>query len=370
MFRCFASCSFGLESEVAFELKKAGFSNVKSCDARVYFDANEGDIFHANLILRTADRVYIEIGKFIANTFDELFNKTASLRFEDYIPKDAAFPVTADSVKSDLKSVSDIQSICKKAIVERLKLKYHISHFPESKERYNVYVNILKDTVTVSLNTSGEGLNRRGYRIKNVAAPIRETLAAGILLLSRYKGESNFLDPLCGSGTIAIEAALIAKGILPGAKRSFDIENWRAFDLTKLKELRYSKKDLNKNVKLQAFDIDEKAVYAARANAASAGVLGDIEFKVRDVSKLELKNFYGNIVSNPPYAIRIGEQNGVRELYKNMGKVLLPNYNSNLSIICADDEFERYFGKRADSKRKLYNGNIRCTLFKYRKNAK
>ena len=372
MFRCFASSSFGLESEVAFELKKAEFSNVSVYDARVYFDANEADIFRANLILRTADRVYLEIAKFEVHTFDELFNKTVSLRFEDFIPKDAAFPVTADSVKSDLKSVSDIQSICKKAIVERLKSKYHISQFPETKEKYNVYVSILKDIVTVSLNASGEGLNRRGYRQFNVEAPIRETLAAGILALARYKGETNFLDPLCGSGTIAIEAALIARGIYPGANRSFDIEKWRAFDLKKFQELRHTKKDLNPNIKIKASDISEKAIYAASANAKSAGVYGDIEFRVCDISKLNLDEFSGSVVTNPPYAVRIGEQNQVRELYKSMGKVLLPTFdkNKNLSIICADDEFERYFGKRADAKRKLYNGNIRCTLFQYRRNKK
>ena len=228
-YKCFATCSFGLESVTAQELKRMQFQDVMASDARVYFSADEDGIAKANLWLRTADRVYIELAQFCAVTFDELFEGVKRVPLEKYIPKEAEFPVDADSVNSALKSVSDIQSICKKASADRLLQKHSTNRLPETGSRYNIHIKILRDTVSMCLNTSGAGLNRRGYRQSNVAAPIRETLAAGIVLLSGYKGGA-FCDPMCGSGTIAIEAAMIAANIAPGLKRDFDAQKWDGFE--------------------------------------------------------------------------------------------------------------------------------------------
>ena len=364
MYKCFAATSFGLESQAAFELKRAGFSDVQAQDARVYFSADERGIFRANLFSRCIDRIYLEIAQFQAVTFSELFDQIASLPWENYIPKDAAFPVLADSVHSTLKSVSDIQAIGKKAVVSRLQKKYHISYFPESKERFEIMIKILKDTVTVALNTSGPGLNRRGYRRANTPAPLRETLAAGILSLKRYRGNAAFYDPMCGSGTFVIEAALKALEIPPGFKRNFDIENWRYFHLEHLQELRQQRKQ-NTEVQIFASDIDKQALKAAKINAREAGVEHIIQFRQADVRSFEGKT--GLMIANPPYAMRMGERTEVHELYRAFGTRLKESSGLDRNFLCADDEFERYFGKRADKKRKLYNGNIRCTLYTYTK---
>lgn len=357
-YNCFASCSFGLEAVVASELKSMGFGNIEPRDARVYFFADEAGLARANIRLRCADRIYIELGTFSATTFDELFEGVKAIRWEDCIPKDAAFPVNADSVKSALFSVSDIQSISKKAVVERLKAKQKTQVLPETGERYDIHIKILKDTVSACLNVSGEGLNRRGYRLANVKAPIRETLAAGLVMLTGWKN-GGFADPMCGSGTIAIEAAMIGAGIAPGLNRGFDGEKWPVLNNVWQREYEAARQDIREPAVVYASDIDKDALSAADRNAKAAGVtLRLYHADVRDFARKDCV-----VLSNPPYAERLGEQSTVRQLYRDMGASL--SGIQRKYIITADDEFEKFFGRRATKKRKLYNGNIRCTLYQY-----
>ncbi|MGE5493771.1 MAG: THUMP domain-containing class I SAM-dependent RNA methyltransferase [Burkholderiales bacterium] len=357
-YNCFASCSFGLEAVVASELRKLGFGNIEPRDARVYFFADEAGLARANIRLRCADRVYIEAGAFTATTFDELFEGIRAIPWEEYIPADASLPVNADSVKSALYSVSDIQSISKKAIVQRLMSGHGARLLPETGDRYDVHIKILKNTVSACLNVSGEGLNRRGYRLANVKAPIRETLAAGLVMLAGWK-EGCFADPMCGSGTIAIEAAMIGANIAPGLNRSFDGEMWPALREAWIQEKEAAKRDISEPAVIYASDIDKDALSAADKNAKAAGVaLRLYHADVRDFARKDCV-----VLTNPPYAERLGEQSEVRRLYKDMGRAF--SDVERKYIITADDEFERYFGKRATKKRKLYNGNIRCTLYQY-----
>ncbi|MBT3319930.1 MAG: class I SAM-dependent RNA methyltransferase [Clostridia bacterium] len=362
-YNCFASCSFGLEGMSALELRKLSFTDVQPKDARVYFKADLLGIAKANMWLRTADRVYIEIAHFSAVTFDELFENVKQIAWEEYLPQNAAFPVDGDSVKSTLFSVSDVQSISKKAIVDRLMAKHNTKTLPESGNRYNVHIKILRDEVSVCLNTSGAGLNRRGYRVTNVSAPIRETLAAGLVMLSGWRTGA-FADPMCGSGTIAIEAAMIGANIAPGRSRTFDSEYWHFIDDEFSKVRAQAKLDITDAKEVYASDIDKKAVRATDANAQAAGV--DLRIYHADVSDFARKGC--SVLTNPPYAARLGEQQQVRKLYRQMGDALRSTQRKY--IITADNEFERYFGKRADKKRKLYNGNIRCTFYQYFKPVK
>ncbi len=357
-FNCFASCAFGLESVTALELKKLGLDEVSSRDARVYFCANERGLATANLWLRTADRVYIELGEALTTTFDALFEAVKAVPWENYIPKDAKVDVNADAVRSALCSVSDIQSISKKAIAVRLCGKYKLNMLPETGARYDVHIKLLRDTASICLNVSGPGLNRRGYRKANVAAPIRETLAAGIVMLSGWRS-GGFADPMCGSGTIAIEAAMIGANIAPGLGRAFDGERWSIFGGEWSAERKAAREMLRPQPEVYASDIDEKALYALRANAQAAGVS-------LKVGKTDVRNFAHSgctVITNPPYAQRLGDAESVRRLYRDMGKAFAPVEKK--SIITADRQFERWFGKNANKKRKLYNGNIRCDLYQY-----
>ncbi|MDD5017364.1 MAG: class I SAM-dependent RNA methyltransferase [Eubacteriales bacterium] len=357
-YKCFASCAFGLESVTASELKKLGYSDVITRDARVYFCADEASIAKANIRLRSADRVYIEIARFDAESFDALFEGVRAVELERYIPKDAQFIVNADSVKSRLFSVSDIQSICKKAAATRLMEKYHTSVLHETGQRYDIHIKILGDTVSVCLNTSGPGLNRRGYRAANVQAPIRETLAAGLVLLTGWK-DGDFCDPMCGSGTIAIEAAMIGANIAPGLNRAFDAEKWRMFENEWRKEREAARQNITAPRDVYASDIDKKALSAAAKNADNAGV----SIKLYHADVRDFSRDHCIVLTNPPYAERMGDRQSVHRLYRDMGEALARA--DKKFIITADDEFERYFGKRAAKKRKLYNGNIRCTLYQY-----
>jgi len=362
-YKCFASCSFGLEGMTALELRKLQFTDVKAMDARVYFNTDLAGIANANVRLRTADRVYMQIASFEATTFDELFENVKAIAWKDYLPKDASFPVDADSVKSKLFSVSDVQSISKKAIVDALMSKHNTKTLPETGNRYNVHIKILRDTVSVCLNTSGAGLNRRGYRSANVSAPIRETLAAGLVMLSGWRNDA-FADPMCGSGTIAIEAAMIGSNISPGRSRTFDAEYWQMFGDEFSRTRAQAKLDITEPKEVYASDIDKRVLRAAAANAQAAGV--DLKIYPADISEFHRKRC--TVLTNPPYAARMGEQQQVRELYRTMGIALRDTQRKY--IITADEQFERYFGKRADKKRKLYNGNIRCTFFQYFKPIK
>jgi putative N6-adenine-specific DNA methylase len=355
-----------LEALAAEELRRLGTEGVMAMDARVGFNADEAGIAKANLWLRTADRVYIEIKSFEARTFDELFEGVKAIGWASWLPKNAKFPVAADSIKSTLKSVPDIQAISKKAIVESLKRHYKMTQFPENGVEFPIYIMIHKDIVSVAVNTSGKGLNRRGYRTLNATAPLRETLAAGLILLSHYRGEETFADPMCGSGTIAVEAAMHALHMAPGQNRSFAFENWSALWKKAGEDAKNQALETKKDIALdlRASDTDEEVLKLARLHARQAGLEKQIKFSRADVGRLDLRNTDGVLVTNPPYAIRLGETSENRRLYGRMGEAFLQS-GLNCYILCADDEFERYFKKRADKKRKLYNGNIRCTLYQY-----
>jgi putative N6-adenine-specific DNA methylase len=358
VFKCFASCAFGLEAITAQELKRLGFTDIASRDARVYFFADKAGIARANLWLRTADRVYIELTSYQAMTFDELFEGVRAIKWSEYIPKNAAFIVNADSVGSRLFSVSDIQSIGKKAVAVSLMAGHKASVLPETGERHDIHIKLLRDSVSVCLNTSGPGLNRRGYRVANVAAPIRETLAAGLVLLSGWR-DDDFADPLCGSGTIAIEAAMIGANIAPGRNRSFDSERWGGFEQAWRIEREAASLAGKETPTIFASDIDPKAMSSADKNARAASV--SIKLFKADVKSFSRDHCH--VLTNPPYAERLGEKSAVHKLYADMGRAL--NAVSRKYIITADEEFERYFGGRASRKRKLYNGSIRCTFYQY-----
>ena len=371
-YRCYASCSFGIEGILANELKVLGFENVNALDARVYFDADERGIATANLFLRTADRVYLVLKEFRAVTFEELFEGVASIPFGNIMPSDARFPVDGNAVRSALGSVSDVQSISKKAVVRALQRVYKHERFPENGNVFNLYVNLLNDQVTVALNTSGVGLNRRGYRLKNAQAPLRETLAAALIMISRWRTRE-FFDPLCGSGTIAIEAAMMAAEMAPGIKRRFDAQSYDNTFRQAFQEERERAKSLVKEPGMGIFasDIDRKSLDLAREHAHNMDVAQWIRFEHRDVRRFEQPQRPASVITNPPYAVRMGEEKEVAALYRDMGKTLLPLQDTLLFMITADERFESKFGMPADKRRKLYNGNIRCTYYQYfKKNGK
>lgn len=366
MYRCYASCAFGIESILSGELKSLGMENILTEDARVYFDASAKEIAYANLFLRTADRVYFVLKEFTAKTFEELFEGVAAIDFADILPSDARFPVNANAVKSTLMSVPSIQSISKKAVVRSLQRVYSSEFFPENGNLFNIYVNIHKDKVTVALNTSGVGLNRRGYRLKNAQAPIRETLAAAMILISRWN-RRDFYDPMCGSGTIAIEAAMLAANMAPGVKRRFDAMGYsnefkKAFAEAREDALSRIRKP---EMEIFASDIDEKSLALAKEHARNMDVSEYINFSRQDVRRFSQPQNPAAIITNPPYAKRLGDAAEVSKLYAGMGKAFLSSDDMVVFVLSANDDFERYYGARADKKRKLYNGSLRCTYYQY-----
>ncbi len=365
-YRCYASCAFGIEGILAQELKQLAFQNVAAQDARVYFDADERGVARANICLRTADRVYIVLDEFHAHTFEELFEGVRAIEFGDILPSDARFPVDADAVGSDLMSVSDIQAISKKAAVKAMQRVYAQERFPENGSVFRLYVNNHKNKVTVALNTSGNGLNRRGYRLKNVQAPLKETLAAALILISRWS-RRDFYDPMCGSGTIAIEAAMIAADMAPGVKRRFDAQS---FSNTFQKAFAEVREDAKSRIKkpemlIAASDIDRGSLALAREHAYHMDVGEYIRIERRPVAEFRQPERPATIITNPPYAVRLGEQKEVEHLYRDMGKAFLPLEDAVVFVICASERFEALYGAKADKKRKLYNGNIRCTYYQY-----
>ena len=362
-------CLFGLEGLVADELRRMEAPSVSAENGRVCFSGDENMLARANLCLRTGERVLLEIGSFEAVTFDSLFEQTKSLPWERWIPKDSAFPVTGHSLNSKLFSVTDCQKIIKKAVVERLKSRYHLSWFDESAETVQIRFSIMKDRVTLCLDTSGEGLHKRGYRPAHNAAPLRETLAAAMVNLSRYRGRDDFCDPFCGSGTIPIEAALIARNIAPGKNRHFAAMDWRTLDKKiwqEEKELAASR-EYHGNYRIFASDLDPKAVTMAKANAERADVADLICFEVADAREFARETERGVLVTNPPYGERIGEKEEAEALYRAFGAAYRGVSNWQLYLLSSHTEFERCFGREADKKRKLYNGMIKCDLFMYYK---
>ena len=360
-------CLLGLEGPIADELRRMKLCNVSAENGRVYFTGGGEAIARANINLRAGERVLLEMGRFTALSFDELFEKTKALPWETLIPEDAAFPVKGYSLDSKLFSVSDCQKIIKKAVVERLKSVYGISWFPESAELYQIQFSIMKDTVSLCVDTSGDGLHKRGYRPAHNAAPLKETMAAAMVGLSRYRGREDFCDPFCGSGTIPIEAALIAKNRAPGLNRSFAAMSWRSID-KKLWELAREEAraaEYNGDYRIVGSDIDPHALELARENAARAGVLDIVRFEKADATEFDRRTENGIIVTNPPYGERIMEKREAEALYRGFGEAWRKTENWKLYLLSSHTEFERSFGKTAVKKRKLYNGMIKCDLFMY-----
>lgn len=360
-------CLLGLEGPISDELRRMKMADVSAENGRVYFTGDERDIAKANIRLRIGERVLIELGRFEARSFDELFEGTKALPWESIIPGEGAFPIKGYSLNSTLFSVSDCQKIIKKAVVERLKPVYGYELFPESGELYQIQFSIMKDRVSLCIDSSGEGLHKRGYRPAHNAAPLKETIAAAMVTLSRYRGRDDFCDPFCGCGTIPIEAALIAKNRAPGLERSFSAMNWRAFprEIWALAREEARAEEFKGNYNIVGSDIDPKALKLARENAERAGVAGIVRFELADAGKFSRETERGVIVTNPPYGERIMEKAGAEALYRDFGRAYAKSENWQLYLLSAHTEFERCFGMQADKKRKLYNGMIKCDLFMY-----
>jgi putative N6-adenine-specific DNA methylase len=367
-FTLIATAAFGLESLVAEELRALGYTDLKVENGKVTFQADAAAICRTNLWLRKAERVLVQVGQFEARTFDELFEQTKVLPWDDWLPADACFPVQGKSVKSTLFSVSDCQAIVKKAIVEKLKEKYKVNWFEEKGPIYPVEVGLLKDVVTLTLDTSGPGLHKRGYRKLVSRAPVRETLAAAMISLSRWKAGRVLIDPFCGSGTIPIEAALMGLNIAPGLKRSFTAAKWPNLSQKLWEMARTEAEDLiRKDVKLDlaGFDIDKEVLSLARYHAKEAGVEKYIHFQERSFADLSTKKKYGYIICNPPYGERLEDKRSVERLYKQMGQVLSKLDTWSFYVLTASEDFERLFGRKANKNRKLYNGMIKCYYYQF-----
>jgi len=361
--------SFGLEAIVKRELQTLGFENITVANGKVEFGATPEDIPKANLWLRCADRVLLKIGEFKALTFDELFEKTKALPWEDWITQDGQFTVTGKSVNSTLGSVRACQSIVKKAVVERLKDKYATEWFEETGPEFTTQISMLKDIATLTIDTSGSGLNKRGYRQKSGEASLKETLAAALVLLSFWNKDRLLIDPMCGSGTILIEAALIGRNIAPGLNRHFASEHWPSVPQSAWQEARrYAKEVIEKKSELQiyGYDIDPAMIEASKVNARNAGVEADIVFKQKAIKDLWIDKQYGIIISNPPYGIKLGEFRELNEIYISIHNTFKKKSGWSVYILTADKKFPDYFKRSSPDKvRKLYNGSIEVNYYQY-----
>lgn len=367
-FQYTSPCHFGLESVLAGELKRMGAGNVTAADGRVSFTGDFSILARANLNLRTAERVLLCLGEFEARSFVELFDHVRELPFEEFIGKHDAFPVKGHSVHSQLHSIPDCQSIIKKAAVERLKEKYGLGWFEETGPVHQIQFTILKDKVSIYLDTSGAGLHKRGYRKNGNEAPIKETLAAGILDLMRVRRDSVFYDPFCGSGTFLIEAALKATNIPAGISRKFAAQNWDCIPAKIWAEERTRGLDLvRRDAKFAGYgsDIDPQAVELALFNANKAGVAPRVRIRTRSIREFRTVTDEGIIVTNPPYGERLLDVEAARKIYQDMGKAFARRDGFTYAIISPDEKFEQYFGRRATKRRKLYNGMLKCNLYCY-----
>ena len=359
-------CLLGLESLVGDEIKKLGLSDVRVENGRVLCRGEARDIARLNINLRCGARVILVLHKFRATDFESLFQGVRAVHWEDWIPREGEFPVVGYSINSTLHSVPACQSIVKKAVVDRLSAAYGIAQFPETGRRYQVRFSIMKDEVTVGLDTSGEGLYKRGYRAQGVAAPLKETLAAAMVKLSHYNGRDPFCDPFCGSGTIAIEAALIARNRAPGLNRSFAAQHWATLDKMLWLDAADEAMDKEFHGKYEIWggDIDPDAVELSRHNAELAEVDDIVKFEVDDATRFHWGGLYGRIVTNPPYGERLLEREEAGELYKAFGKAMdkLPD-TWRVYVLSSHPDFERCYGRFADKKRKLYNGPLNKDAF-------
>lgn len=365
-----APCHFGMEAVLKREIQKLGYDILKVEDGKVTFAGDEAAIVRANIFLRTTERILIKIGSFKATTFDELFEGTKALPWEQFIPEDGKFWVAkATSIKSKLFSPSDIQSIMKKAMVDRLKKKYNVNWFPEDGASFPLRVTIMKDVVTVGLDTSGDSLHKRGYRQATVKAPITETLAAALIMLTPWKWDRILVDPFCGSGTFPIEAAMIGANIAPGMNRSFSAEDWTHlipkkawYDAANEAEDQI-RRDIEMDI--QGYDIDPGAIKAAMENARLAEVDHLIHFQQRPVSQLSHRKKYGFVITNPPYGKRLEEEEDMPALYREIGEAFSHLDNWSFYLITAFDQAERYLGRKADKNRKIYNGMMKTYFYQY-----
>jgi putative N6-adenine-specific DNA methylase len=363
-----ATAAFGLEALVAKELKQLGYTDQMVENGRVTFWGDEEAICKTNLWLRTADRVLLKMGEFTATTFDELFEKTKALPWADWLPEDAEFPVDGKSVKSTLFSVSDCQAIVKKAIVEKMKQKYKKNWFEENGSRYRIEVGLLKDVATLTIDTSGAGLHKRGYRQLSTVAPLRETLAAALVMISKWPADRVLADPFCGSGTIPIEAALIAQNMAPGLNREFAAEQWPNIPGLLWRSARQQAREeirTDTELRILGTDIDEEALSLSRYHAKRAGVDGQIHFQRQPFAEMRSRFEYGYIICNPPYGERLGEVKEAEEIYKDMRRVFNAMETWSFFVITSHMGFEKLFGRKADKKRKLYNGRIQCNYYMY-----
>lgn len=366
-----APCLFGTESIAADEFRRMGFEDVTVEDGRVLLGGDFNMLARANINSRFAERILINMGEFHALTFTELFDGVKALPWENFIGKDDAFPVNGHSLASQLHSIPDCQSIIKKAIVERLKSKYGISWFGETGPEYRVRFSIRKDHVTMMIDTSGEGLHKRGYRRNSNDAPLKETLAASMCDLARIYPDTQFHDPMCGSGTLLIEAALMATATAPGLRRYFAAERFSCIPQKVWQEERMRAQDMIRhNIEFRAhgFDLDENAVALTLANAKKAGVERYVSAEVGDIRDFRVPDDRFLLITNPPYGERLLDVKGAEEIYKVMGERFAAGQGRKYFIISPHDEFEKHFGHTADKRRKLYNGMIKCQLFMYFKN--
>ncbi|MDN3016756.1 class I SAM-dependent RNA methyltransferase [Paenibacillus sp. BSR1-1] len=367
-YQLIATAAMGLEALVAKEVRELGYE-CQVENGKVTYTGDESAIVRSNLWLRTADRIKIKVGEFKAFTFDELFEKTKALPWEQFLPEDAEFPVIGKSVKSKLFSVSDCQAIVKKAIVERMKKHYKTnSWFEESGALYRIEVALLKDVATITIDSSGQGLHKRGYRTDQGEAPLKETLAAALVMLTNWRPDRPFIDPFCGSGTIPIEAAMIGQNIAPGFNREFVSEGWKWIPAKVWDNARNEAEDLAKYdqpLDITGSDIDHRMVKMAQENAFEAGFADLIQFKQMQVKDISTNKEYGTIVGNPPYGERLGEKRAVEHMYKELGQAFQKLDTWSIYILTSNEEFEQFYGKPATKKRKLFNGFIRTDLYQY-----
>ncbi len=368
MYNLIATSAFGLESVVADELRLLGYTNLTVENGKVSFTGDARAIARCNVWLRTADRLLIKMGEFVATDFGQLFDRTVEVAWEELIPENGRMHVVGKSIKSTLFSVPDCQSIVKKAVVEAMKRKHRRGWFDESGPAYRIEVALLKDHVTLTVDTTGAGLHKRGYRKEAGEAPIKETLAAAMVLLSRWTPSRVLADPFCGSGTIPVEAALIGRNIAPGLNRGFAAEAWPQVAQGIWAEVRNEARRLvsSAQVGILASDTDSAVLDAARRNAENAGVADCISFRQLAMERFRSDEKFGCMVCNPPYGERTGEEKQVEDLYRSLGHLRVRLDTWSMFILSAYPFFEKFFGRRADKKRKLYNGRIQCYLHQYR----
>jgi len=363
-----ATSTFGLEAVVARELAALGYDAKITQTGRVEFGGDALAVARTNLWLRCADRVQIRVGRFLAADFDTLFEAVHALPWQQWIARDAEFPVAGRSVKSTLGSVPAVQRAVKKAIVEKLRAAYRTSTLPESGARVAVEVSLLEDVATLTIDTSGDGLHKRGYRDLTGAAPLRETLAAGLVLLSFWRGDRPLVDPFCGSGTICIEAAMIGRNIAPGLQRSFDAERWPALDASIWQNAVEEARDLQVPRLVERIignDVEENELSMARRHATRAGVAEDMHFQRREFSEFSSSRSYGCMVANPPYGVRLEQQRDVQALYESFAQVFASLPTWSFFVLTSWPDFERVVGRRAERRRKLYNAQIECTYYQF-----